>query len=76
MRYATSASRDERQHERFGLDELGRPVRDRHLGGGIIAGRFRSLNSGSVNGTGDAFLVSVEGNTYLSVPILGVRGRE
>ncbi len=34
-------------------------------------GGFSSLNSGSSKGTGDALLVSVEGNTYLSVPILG-----
>ncbi len=38
---------------------------------GLSLGGFSSLNSGSSKGTSDALLVSVEGNTYLSVPILG-----
>ena len=38
---------------------------------GLSLGTFSSLNSGSSQGTGDALLVSVEGNTYLSVPVLG-----
>ncbi len=37
---------------------------------GLSLGGFTSLSSGSSKGTGDALLVSVEGNTYLSVPIL------
>ena len=38
---------------------------------GLSLGGFSSLNRGSSEGTGDALLVSVEGNTYLSVPVLG-----
>ena len=38
---------------------------------GFSLGDFSSLGNGSAKGTGDAVLVSVEGNTYLSVPILG-----
>jgi hypothetical protein len=37
---------------------------------GLSLGGFSSLSSGSSRGNGDAVLVSVEGNTYLSVPIL------
>ena len=37
---------------------------------GLSLGGFSSLGNGSSKGTGDAILVSVEGNTYLSVPIL------
>ena len=37
---------------------------------GLSLGGFSSLGNGSTTGTGDALLVSVEGNTYLSVPIL------
>ena len=37
---------------------------------GLSLGGFSSLNGGSSTGTGEALLVSVEGNTYLSVPIL------
>ena len=39
---------------------------------GLSLGSFYSLGNGSTIGTGDAVLVSVEGNTYLSVPILGL----
>jgi len=38
---------------------------------GLSLGSFSSLGNGSAKGTNDAVLVSVEGNTYLSVPILG-----
>jgi FG-GAP-like repeat/Bacterial pre-peptidase C-terminal domain len=38
---------------------------------GLSLGTFSSLGNGSATGTDDAVLVSVEGNTYLSVPILG-----
>ena len=38
---------------------------------GLSLGGFSSLKNGSSKGTGEALLVSVEGNTYLSVPILG-----
>ena len=38
---------------------------------GISLGTFSSLGNGPTKGTGDAVLVSVEGNTYMSVPILG-----
>jgi hypothetical protein len=38
---------------------------------GLSLGGFSSLKSGSSTETGEALLVSVEGNTYLSVPILG-----
>jgi hypothetical protein len=38
---------------------------------GLSLGGFSSLGNGSGRGTDDAVLVSVEGNTYLSVPILG-----
>jgi len=38
---------------------------------GLSLGNFSSLGNSSAKGTGDAVLVSVEGNTYLSVPILG-----
>jgi hypothetical protein len=38
---------------------------------GLSLGGFSSLKGGSSTGTGEALLVSVEGNTYLSVPILG-----
>ena len=37
---------------------------------GLSLGGFSSLGNGSTRGTGEAVLVSVEGNTYLSVPIL------
>ena len=37
---------------------------------GLSLGSFSSPGNGSTKGTGDAVLVSVEGNTYLSVPIL------
>jgi len=37
---------------------------------GLSLGGFSSLGNGFTRGTGDAILVSVEGNTYLSVPIL------
>jgi hypothetical protein len=37
---------------------------------GLSLGGFSSLGNGSARGTGDAVLVSVEGNTYMSVPIL------
>jgi hypothetical protein len=38
---------------------------------GLSLGGFSSLKGGSSGGTGEALLVAVEGNTYLSVPILG-----
>jgi hypothetical protein len=38
---------------------------------GLSLGGFSALKGGSSTGTGEALLVSVEGNTYLSVPILG-----
>ena len=38
---------------------------------GLSLGGFSSLKNGSSTGTGEALLVSVEGNTYLSVPVLG-----
>ncbi len=38
---------------------------------GLSFGNFSSLGNGSAKGTDAAVLVSVEGNTYLSVPILG-----
>ena len=38
---------------------------------GLSLGGYSSLKRGSSKGTGEALLVSVEGNTYLSVPILG-----
>jgi hypothetical protein len=38
---------------------------------GLSLGGFSSLKGGSSAGNGEALLVSVEGNTYLSVPILG-----
>ena len=37
---------------------------------GLSLGGFSSLGNGSSRGDGDAVLVSVEGNTYMSVPIL------
>jgi len=37
---------------------------------GLSLGGFSSLGNGFTKGSGDAVLVSVEGNTYLSVPIL------
>jgi hypothetical protein len=37
---------------------------------GLSLGTFSSLGSGSAKGASDAVLVSVEGNTYVSVPIL------
>ncbi len=37
---------------------------------GLSLGGFSSLGNGTSRGTDDALLVSVEGNTYLSVPIL------
>jgi hypothetical protein len=37
---------------------------------GLSLGGFTSLGNTTSRGTGDALLVSVEGNTYLSVPIL------
>jgi hypothetical protein len=39
---------------------------------GISLGTFSSFGTGPARGTGEALLVSVEGNTYLSVPILGL----
>jgi hypothetical protein len=39
---------------------------------GLSLGTFSSLGNGPATGTGTAVLVSVEGNTYLSVPILGL----
>jgi hypothetical protein len=39
---------------------------------GISLGTFSSSGTGPARGTGEALLVSVEGNTYLSVPILGL----
>jgi len=39
---------------------------------GLSLGNFYSPGNGPTKGTGDAVLVSVEGNTYLSVPILGL----
>jgi hypothetical protein len=39
---------------------------------GLSLGTFSSLGNGSATGSDDAVLVSVEGNTYLSVPILGL----
>jgi hypothetical protein len=41
---------------------------------GLSLGSFSSLGGGSAKGPGDAMLVSVEGNTYLSVPILNFGG--
>jgi hypothetical protein len=38
---------------------------------GLSLGNFSALGNGSATGPGEALLVSVEGNTYLSVPILG-----
>ena len=37
---------------------------------GLSLGGFSSLGNRSTGGTGEAILVSVEGNTYLSVPVL------
>jgi hypothetical protein len=37
---------------------------------GLSLGTFTSLGNGPAKGTGDTLLVSVEGNTYVSVPIL------
>ena len=36
---------------------------------GLSLGGFSSLKGGSSGGTGEALLVAVEGNTYLSVPV-------
>jgi hypothetical protein len=38
--------------------------------GGLSLGSFSSLGNGSTTGVGEAVLVSVEGNKYLSVPVL------
>jgi hypothetical protein len=38
---------------------------------GLSLGTFSSLGNGPAKGTGEAVLASVEGNTYMSVPILG-----
>jgi hypothetical protein len=39
---------------------------------GLSLGTFSSLGNGSTKGTGEAVLAQVEGNSYLSVPVLGV----
>ena len=67
---AASASATAASDEQLGGDELGGTFGDRHFGRGVIPGGFSSLGNGSSRGDGDAVLVSVEGNTYLSVPIL------
>ena len=68
---ATSASSTAASTSTLGLDELGSVSVDRHLVGRVVPRRFLvAWQSAPPAETGDAVLVAVEGNTYLSVPIL------
>ena len=62
---------DDGEHEYVDLDELGLRVIDGHLRqSGCRLGGFSSLGNRSTTGNDSTVLVPVEGNTYLSVPIL------